>query len=402
MKILSLTIIGMYIGILAAFSQTTNDSTKYKTRKLQLEEIDFVSGYYKQDGNNSAVTGGIGTEKLTDFTNTIELKLIQYDKKQRKNQFRLEFGIDHYTSASSDKIDPKTISSASMDDTRMYPSIGWTRENEKTGTSFGVSASHSREVDYISYGASVNFGKTSRDRNREFSINLQAYFDQWKIIYPEELRPENYGTGAKNDSRILEKSPRNSFTASLSYNQVINKKLQVSLLGDPTFQQGLLSTQFHRVYFLDGSVRTENLPDRKFKLPLGLRSNYFLGDLVILRTLYRIYVDDWGMKAHSLELETPIKFSQFFSLSPFYRFHTQSQVDYFAPFSQHNTSANFYTSDYDLSSLKSHFFGMGMRLSPPKGIFGAKSWNLLELRYGHYERNTNLQSDVISLHLKFK
>ena len=123
MRILFLSVLGMYISILGAFSQTSKDTAQYKSKKLQLEEIDFVSGYYRQDGNNSAITGGIGTEKLTDITNTIELKLFTYDKKQRKNQFRVELGIDHYTSASSDKIDPKTISSASMDDTRMYPSL---------------------------------------------------------------------------------------------------------------------------------------------------------------------------------------------------------------------------------------------------------------------------------------
>lgn len=402
MKILSLTVIAMYFNILAAFSQTTNDSVHYKMRKLQLEEIDFVSAYYKQDGNNSAVTGGTGTEKLTDVTNTIELKLLHYDKKKRKNQFRFELGVDHYTSASSDKIDPKTISSASMDDTRIYPTLGWSRENEKKGTSFGVTASYSKEADYVSHGTALNFTKTSADRNKELTITLQAYLDQWKVIYPSELKPPGYGTGAKDDDRYIETRPRNSFTGSLSYSRIVNKRLQISLLMDPTFQQGLLSTTFHRVYFFDGSVRTESLPGRKLKIPIGLRSNYFFGDHIILRTLYRYYWDDWGMTAHSVELECPVKFSQFVSISPFYRFHSQQQVDYFSPYSQHRVGEDFYTSDYDLSSLNSHFFGLGLRLSPPKGVLGMKAWNLLELRYGHYNRSTNLQSDVISVHVKFK
>src|SRR6476619_6025298 len=121
MRKLSLTVIGMYLGILSAFSQST-DSSAYKNRKLHLDEVDFVSGYYKQDGNNSAVTGGIGSEHLTDFANTIELKLSRYDAKLRKHNLSFEMGVDHYTSASSDKIDPRTISSASMSDTRFYPS----------------------------------------------------------------------------------------------------------------------------------------------------------------------------------------------------------------------------------------------------------------------------------------
>ena len=43
--------------------------TQVKARKLKEIDANFLSGYYHQDGNNSAVTGGIGTEKLTDFSN---------------------------------------------------------------------------------------------------------------------------------------------------------------------------------------------------------------------------------------------------------------------------------------------------------------------------------------------
>ncbi len=31
----------------------------------------ILSSYYSQDGNNAAVTGGLGTEELTDITGTI-------------------------------------------------------------------------------------------------------------------------------------------------------------------------------------------------------------------------------------------------------------------------------------------------------------------------------------------
>jgi len=131
MKKLFLAVIGMYISILAAFSQTSPKAdSAYKSRKLTFEEANLVSSYYKQDGNNAAVTGGIGSQKLTDISNTIDLKLSKYDKRNRKHTFIGEFGIDHYTSASSDQIDPKTISSASSADTRFYPSLGWSMENE--------------------------------------------------------------------------------------------------------------------------------------------------------------------------------------------------------------------------------------------------------------------------------
>src|SRR5476651_2267405 len=166
MKKLSLTVIGLYIGILAAFSQQAKptDSAAYKSRTLSFEEANFVSGYYRQDGNNSAVTGGIGSEKLTDISNSLEIKLNRWDKKNRKHTFDFELGIDHYTSASSDMIDLKANSSASHADTRVYPSANWTVENEEKGTTFGAGGSASYEFDYMSWGGNINFAKKTKDK----------------------------------------------------------------------------------------------------------------------------------------------------------------------------------------------------------------------------------------------
>ena len=400
MRRLSLIAIGMYLSILAAFSQNSTDST-YKSKKLTLDEINFVSGYYHQDGNNSAVTGGIGTEKLTDFANTIDLKLSKYSSSLIKHSISVELGIDHYTSASSDKIDPYTISSPSYSDTRFYPSLGWSMLNEKTKNTFGATASFSKEYDYTSRGVGANFTKTSTNNNREFSARLQAYFDTWAVIYPIELRAANAGFGTIH-SGIQGYSPRNSFSASFSFSQVVNKSLQLLLVAEPSYQHGLLATKYQRVYFTDGSEQAENLPGNRFKLPVGIRANYFISDKFILRSFYRYYQDNWGLKAHTAELEMPVKLSPFFSISPFYRFYAQNGIDYFAPYGQHTTNETYYTSDYDLSKFTSHFFGANFRIVPQNGIFGVQHFHSAEIRYGHYLRSNGLNSDQLTLHLQFK
>lgn len=385
----------MYFSILSAFSQSAAPSDSvYKSRKLSIDEINIVSSYYKQDGNNSAVTGGIGTEHLTDIANTIDLQLSKYGKSPFiKHRFNFELGVDTYTSASSDKIDPSTISSASMSDIRIYPSLSWNIENEKKGSTIGISASFSNEYDYNSVGGGISFSKISKDKNREVALKLQAFLDTWKVIYPIELRNENNSN---------EKSPRNSFNGSLSVSQVINKRLQALIMIEPAYQHGLLATKYQRVFFTDNSVQSETLPEDRYKLPIGLRLNYFAGNKVILRSFYRYYMDSWGVNANTFELETPVKLSPFISISPFYRFYQQSQADYFAPFAQHSVSESFFTSDFDLSRFDSNFFGAGIRLAPPKGVFGFSHLSGMEIRYGHYTRSTGLNSNIVSLHLKVK
>lgn len=395
MRIIPLIIAGMYFSILSAFSQSAAPSDSvYKSRKLSIDEINIVSSYYKQDGNNSAVTGGIGTEHLTDIANTIDLQLSKYGKSPLiKHRFNFELGVDTYTSASSDKIDPSTISSASMSDIRIYPSLSWNRENEKKGSTIGISASFSNEYDYNSVGGGISFSKISKDKNREVALKLQAFLDTWKVIYPIELRNENNSN---------EKSPRNSFNGSLSVSQVINKRLQALIMIEPAYQHGLLATKYQRVFFTDNSVQSETLPEDRYKLPIGLRLNYFAGNKVIVRSFYRYYMDSWGVNANTFELETPVKLSPFISISPFYRFYQQSQADYFAPFARHSVSESFFTSDFDLSRFDSNFFGAGIRLAPPKGVFGFSHLSGMEIRYGHYTRSTGLNSNIVSLHLKVK
>jgi hypothetical protein len=423
MRKISLGVIGMLLSLCCSYGQgnETSDSSKYKDRKLTLDEINFVSGYYHQDGDNSAVTGGIGTENLTDIANTVDINLSMINRKGNKEHFVLEFGIDHYTSASSDMINPDSsrqqrgkleyaLTSASREDTRIYPSLSWSVDNDKRRISYGVGISYSHEFDYYSRGANLHFTKSSKDNNREFSIKLLAFLDEWKAIYPFELRNTvygggpGYGDGSTRDTLPVDYKPRNSFQSTFSLSQVINRRLNMALIFDPSYMKGQLTTLYQRVYFNDGSERVEKLPDTRLKIAIGIRANYFLGDRFIIRAFYRFYHDDWGNTAHTASIETPIKLSSFVSLSPFYRFNSQSGINYFAPKYAHELNDTYYTSDYDLSKFVSHFIGIGFRMAPEHGVFGIQALNTLEIRYGHYLRytGTGLYADIITLALKFK
>ncbi|MFT3680629.1 MAG: DUF3570 domain-containing protein [Ferruginibacter sp.] len=398
MKKICLVVVGFYIGILAAFSQK-KDSSVYKKRKLTMEEINIVSAYYSQDGNNSAVTGGIGTEELKDYSLNAELKLFKYDQTNRKKNWNINLGVDFYTSASTDNINPENVSSASSNDFRFYPSIEHIVEDEAKKKKLNYSLSFSIETDYLSFGIGTGITKSTKDNNQTFTAKAQCYIDQVKIILPYEMRtPETGGLYGYPNEHDYPWKARTTFGIFLSYSKVINKSLQLALVADPAYQHGFLGMPFHRVYFTDSSLATEHLPSSRFKIPLGIRANYFAGNRIILRSFYRFYHDGWGLNAHTADLEAVLKLNPFFSISSFYRFYTQQGIQYFAPYKTHLPGEQFYSSNYDLSAFDSHFFGAGIRFTPAvlKGITQA------ELRYGHYLRSNSLHSDVISLFLKIK
>lgn len=402
------------------YTPVVTADTGYSSRKLHVDEINLVSSYYSQDGNHSPVTGGIGTEKVTDIANGLDLKLVWNGNNQNKNTLSLGLGYDAHTSASAAFVNKTGASETGG--TRIYPSVDWTIEKARTGNSFGVGAYLSSEYNYQSFGADMHFAVKTRDKNGEFAFKLQAYLDQVKLIYPSEFIPvtttivngttvvttasgrttTSGGGSSKSSAASVPSSPRNTYTGSLSYSQMINSRLQVMVLADVVAQDGYLSLPFHRVYYNTGKDTIERLPSSRFKLPIGLRLNYFAGDNLIIRTYYRYYTDNWGINGSTANLELAYKISPFFSVSPFYRYYTQSAARYFAAYGVHTVKEQYFTSNYAYSAFNSNFFGAGVRIAPPKGVLGWQNLHDMEIRYGHYSQSTALASNVFSVSLSFK
>lgn len=377
-------------------TSVASDTTDvFRIEKLTESDASILFSYYSQDGNNSPVTGGIGTEQLTDLSSKIIVNLALDDK----NTISFDGGFDYYTSASTDNIDTY-MSSASRKDMRVHGNIGYSRK-AMNGLTWGFKLGGSGEYDYTSLQFSGYVSKTSKDGNRTFGLSGQAFIDRWSLIYPAELRGQNWVTTDQ----------RRSYSVSGSFSQVINKRMQMSITADLVTQSGLLGTPFHRVFFRDqGTARVEQLPFNRLKIPVGIRFNYYVNELVLLRSYYRYYWDDWGIQGHTASLEVPLKLNRFFSIYPYYRFHTQSASTFFKPFGEHTTDVRYYTSDYDLSDLTSHDIGGGVRYSPAQGIGGLKlpgkrnrllMLKEINFRYGHYTRTPSLKANIFSFGMNF-
>jgi hypothetical protein len=413
MRKLCLTVIGIYIMFLGAFAQkTSRPDSIYETKPLRLDEINLVSSYYKQEGNHSAIMGGIGNEHVTDLSNGLEVKFVGWDAMHNKHSLGLDLGFDHHSSASSAYVSKTGASKTGG--TRIYPSVDYTVENKK-GSSAGFGMYYSGEYNYKSFGLDLHAGR-KLSSNTEINGKLSGFFDRVKLIYPSELIPASTVTttstyttasgntvtsGGESHHVSIPSSERNTFTASLSVAQIINTRMQFSVMLDLTAQNGYLGLPFHRVYFTDGSVYVEKLPDTRFKLPVGFRFNYFIGDKIVLRSYYRYYTDSWGIRAHTAELELPVKITSFFSVAPFYRYYTQTAARYFAPYETHTAADEYYTSNYSLSALTSQFIGAGIHLAPPNGVLN-QHINAMDIRFGHYTQSTGLYASVLSFAFTFK
>jgi Protein of unknown function (DUF3570) len=162
----------------------------------------------------------------------------------------------------------------------------------------------------------------------------------------------------------------------------------------------LLCTPFHRVYFTDQSVRVENLPSERWKATIGLKLNSFVGGRTILKNSIDYYVDSFSLEGLGLENETAIKLTPQFVLAPSYRMYFQKRSKYFAPYKEHQASEEFYTSDYDLSTMTTQRGGLAIRYSPPARQNGRVAFAMIEFSYSYYSRSNGLDAHIISCGFK--
>lgn len=435
-------------GIISAQDKkdsTDVEPTAYKKKVLDNVEINFLYSNYSQNGIHGAVTGGAGDEHLTDNTPAILISIPLNDD----TVLNVDFGVDLTTSASTDQINPFAVapiggegddklgttssktagiiatsaSTGGGDDgvpahKRSHGTVTYIKTSDNRTFTWGIDGSFSTETGYRSKGFGTLMRKSFNDENSEINLNAKAYFDNIDLIYPGEFRASE-GLFPSVGFKLLDVSHRNSFSSALSFSQILNKRMQISLNAELIYQEGLLSTNYQRVYFKDKPIVTyknsqlahdiERLPEKRLKNPVSVRFNFYVTDIVILRTFYRHYSDDWGVTANTYDIQVPIKFSPSFTMYPMYRHHSQQQATYFAPKSQHLSTEIFYTSDYDLSTFNSSQYGIGFTIAPPLGIFNLNTSNesmrfrfkSFDIRYNYYSRTDGLDANIISLNAEF-
>ncbi|MFS4467281.1 DUF3570 domain-containing protein [Maribacter sp. 2210JD10-5] len=402
-------------------------STAYQKRVLEAAEIDLLFSYYGQNGNNAAVTGGEGTEELTDATSTIVVKI----PLNPDDVLTVDTGISAYTSASSSNVNPfdgnpanntspfSASSGASRQDVLAYFNPSYQHSSEDRNSIVSANAYVSSEYDYFSIGFGAGYTKLFNEKNTEVSINGNIFLDKWNPQYPIELRNGFFdnrttGNGVYSPNFVpFENENRNSYSVSLALSQILGKRLQASVFMDLVSQQGLLSTPFQRVYFGDSedffiedfqlADDVERLPDNRFKIPVGARLNYFLSDAFVVRSYYRFYTDNWGINSHTASIEVPIKINDSFTIYPNYRYYNQTAADYFFEKENALSTFDFYTSDYDLSAYSANQIGLGFRYKDifTKArifLFGLKA---IDLRLNSYNRSDGLNAFIVTLGTTF-
>lgn len=334
-------------------------------------EIDFLASYYDQDGENSPVTGGIGSEELQSASPVF---LVKYTT---GNQWLLtaNLGLDNITSASIDNIDVidgVNVSSASRKDNRVFTTLGAAK---KIGAdSWGFSLGFSKEYDYKSVNGGLSWSRGFSGNNTTLGAALNHYSDQVDLY--------------DIDGIVQGSDDRTTTDLTLSLTRVLSPKTLGSVELNISDQSGFLSSPFQEVILSDGRHVAERLPDNRQRTALRFSLNHAFSDKLVGRFYYRYYDDDWEIQAHSLELEPHFRLPWHEAwIYPILRYHTQDGSNYFGPPETFGENELFFTADRDLSTFDSTKIGIGLKF-PLQG----RRMRRMEYRLTYYDRDDGLSA----------
>lgn len=353
-------------------------------------DVDFLLNYYTQDGDHSPVTGGIGTEKMD-----VVSALVLVDQRVGDTwSLSYRVGVDSISSASVDNID-FNVSSASKVDARTFTSVtGIKQVGEST---YRLVGGFSTEYDYRSASLGAGWSRTFHDANTTLSIDLRRYQDTVKLI---DIDGVDRGDADRDTTDL-----------SIGLTQILGRKTLLTAELFVSEGSGFLSTPFHEVIlstppspnFPMGRRAQERLPDSRSRRAIGLGLNHAFSERVVLRSSYRFYDDDWGIRAHTVELEPHFlaPWARDTWIYPILRWHTQTAADWSGEPMTFTGDERYYTVDPDLSDLTSRKWGVGSRIGlDPSSREGWRAHlRYVEGRFTLYSRDDGL--DAVSTAFSF-
>jgi hypothetical protein len=359
---------------------------------FRIESFNVRYTHFDQDGtgyqSRAAPRGGPGAElRLTgprfgpgSEWLTVEQPQAEVVAKQGDRiTHRLWLPADIVTAASPDAID--VVSTASR--TNEAGSVDWTVSYKASDkTSFSVRNGLHNEENWRSWNSGFGFTRSFAEDNTVIEGSLNQIIDWF----------DKYTLAGAHDGH----TSRSTTTLSGGVTQLLSPTTIAHLDYGLTLQRGQLSNGWNIVWLTTGDFAFEILPSTRLRHALVGRLAQFLPWNGAAHAFYRFYADDWGIRAHTVELELYQRLSRVSYLRFNYRFHRQTGADFF----QTRVAPGFTlaTADSDLATLDAHTVGVKGSLDLP--VRFARNMHV-DLAVERYFRTNDLHVSVYSCGLGF-
>jgi hypothetical protein len=199
-----------------------------------------------------------------------------------------------------------------------------------------LSTGVSTENDYLAFNAGIEGTRHLNEKNTSFSGGLGFSIDQ--------IEPTDGGTEDRPTSE-----DKQSVSLFGGFSQVLSKRSTLQSSLSYQFSNGFLSDPY-KAAIVAGARRPDTRPDQRHQLAWLTRyRRHVEGIGASIHFDYTLYLDDWGVNAHTFDLAWYQNFFGIARLIPSVRYYSQSQADFYAPWFNLVPGDGLFSSDYRLS-----------------------------------------------------
>jgi hypothetical protein len=212
----------------------------------------------------------------------------------------------------------QVITGASVDDRRTIWDV---KVSKRVGEwTLGVSGARSSEEDYLSRAYGLEARRDLNDRNTTLTAGFGRVADRVR---------------SHDDPKLNE--PRDTREYLVGITQVLSPVATVQSTLQWSRGEGYYNDPYRhtRTFYPDGSIPTfanDTRPDHRNTFAWITRyRRHIASPDATLQADYRFYRDDWGIRAHTLEVAWHQSLGEGWSLRPALRYYTQSAADFYTP-----------------------------------------------------------------------
>ena len=355
--------------ILDAKDETMGSALRVQSVMTRVTGFDQFGHGFQAQGGPTPISPG--SERLTVFEPQAEIVATQGDRITH----RVWIPVDVVTNASPDAVDVVSAASRHVE----AGAIDWTTTYRATRTiDLTMRNGLHLENPFRSFDSGMAVRRSFADEATVVSVGALAvfdWFDRFNIHGDRNGRTDRRGT-----------------TGSLGFTQVLTPTTVASINYGFTVQNGTLGNTWNSVPLATGGRGPELLPIERMRHALVARAVQWLPWNGAMRLYYRLYADDWGIVAHSVEAQLMQRLTPELYVGGYYRFHTQTGASFFTTLAP--LDATLRVADSDLAPLDSETIGGKIVLDfPLRGDIRALH---LELACERYFRTNDLQMNIVS------
>ncbi len=264
------------------------------------------------------------------------------------------------------------LSGASIFEQRDALAVGLSYAFDDVNVSFGggVSGEHDYLSRYLNTGASWTFNK----KLTTLSFTASVAFDEITPTGQSDVK------NSKTSQKYL-----------MGITQVINKNSLLQSNMTFAYHKGYLSDPYKAVYVEGVGLEDDSRPRHKFQWAWLTRYVHYFKTLnkAALHADYRLYVDDWGINGHTLELSWHQPIADDWLIIPRFRYYTQNEANFYQATFDAMDIGDIHSSDYRLTGFGT--LGVGLKLTKSFHMAGYIKEVKLQMAADYNDRKASYQ-----------